>query len=106
MVTPEILEQVKQKLIETYNPIEIYLFGSQAWGTPDEESDLDILVIVDKAPKDRYRALVDGHKAMMHIRIGKDLLLCTAEEFKESSEQIPSLYYKIKRKGKKIYARA
>jgi DNA polymerase sigma len=47
MINKRILEEVKEKLIKTYNPLEIYLFGSYAWGCPDEDSDLDLLIIID-----------------------------------------------------------
>lgn len=34
MVNKNVLEEVKKRLVETYNPIEIYLFGSHVWGKP------------------------------------------------------------------------
>lgn len=34
MVNKKLLEEVKNRLVETYNPIAIYLFGSYAWGKP------------------------------------------------------------------------
>ncbi len=36
MVRSEIIEIVKDRIIKTYNPREVYLFGSFAWGHPDE----------------------------------------------------------------------
>ena len=45
MITPEIIEEVKKRLIAVYKPEAIYLFGSYAWGAPTEGSDLDLLVI-------------------------------------------------------------
>ena len=37
MINKNIIKEVTEKLIKTYNPIEIYLFGSYAWGSPDED---------------------------------------------------------------------
>ncbi len=34
MTNPELIEIVKSRLIGTYNPKVIYLFGSFAWGNP------------------------------------------------------------------------
>ena len=51
------LEQFIPLLIERLkpvNPVKIILFGSHAYGTPVEQSDLDLLVVVDSDhfPKD------------------------------------------------------
>jgi uncharacterized protein len=103
----EVIIEARDTLIKTYNPIAIYIFGSYAWGHPDEDSDLDFLVIVDKDKvKDRYHALVEGHRALGDLALPKDIILLTQEEFEEASERVTSLHYKIKRKGKQLYARA
>jgi predicted nucleotidyltransferase len=108
MITQEIVDKVKERLIKLYNPVEIYLFGSYAWGKPDEESDLDLLIIVESCdPKDRYTAMAAGHKALLDLRnLGKDILILTKKEFDELSHDHTRMFYRIKHKGKKIYARA
>jgi uncharacterized protein len=102
----KIINEARDNLVNTYNPTAIYLFGSYAWGHPDKESDLDFLVVVDAEIKDRYKALVDGHRALVDLPLPKDILLLTLQEFEQASERASSLHYKIKRQGKKIYARA
>ncbi len=106
MINKNIIEEVKNKLIKTYNPLEIYLFGSYAWGNPDEDSDLDLLIVLDHYTKDKYHELVDGHKALINTRVSKDLWVITKEEFDRDSQDKTSLYHKIKYKGKRIYAKA
>lgn len=110
MITPEKIEEVKNRLVKLYDPVAIYIFGSYAWGHPDEDSDLDLLVIVDKIgthQNDRHYALVAGHKALMDIQdLSKDILLWTKEEFEEDIHNISTLGYTINQKGKKIYAKA
>jgi uncharacterized protein len=106
MIDAKIIEEVRQKLIKTYNPLEIYIFGSYAWGLPDEDSDLDLLVVVEKLNKGRYQTLVDGHRALVDVDLSKDLLVLTKEEFDADSDDVTTIHYKIKRKGKKIYAKA
>lgn len=42
------IEEIKKEIIErlqTLNPEKIILFGSYAWGIPDENSDLDLYVV-------------------------------------------------------------
>jgi len=51
-VIPEIVE----KLRTVYNPQKIILFGSYAYGNPDEGSDIDLLIVknTDERPVDRW----------------------------------------------------
>lgn len=106
MITNKTLEEVKEKLIKTYDPLSIYLFGSYAWGTPDDESDLDLLIVVEQYSKDPYHTLVDGYRALMHTRGPKDLLVLDKNDFEKDAEDKTTLCYKIKRQGKKIYGKA
>jgi len=101
-----IIEKVKQRLIETYNPVAIYVFGSYAWGTPTEDSDLDLLIIVDESDEKSYKRPVAGYRALRGLDISKDLIIQTKEEFERAAKNVTSLGYKIKRDGELIYARA
>lgn len=107
MIKPELFEEVKKRLIKTYNPVEMYLFGSHVWGTSTEESDLDLLIIIDHIdPKERYKIMAEGHRALLGLQVAKDILVLSKEEFAEASENKSRVFYTIKRKGQKIYARA
>lgn len=45
----EELQNVTDKIVHQFQPDKVILFGSQAWGTPTADSDLDLLVIKDTA---------------------------------------------------------
>jgi predicted nucleotidyltransferase len=45
MVSEQTLAEVTKRLVNGFHPYKIILFGSQARGTADEHSDIDILVI-------------------------------------------------------------
>ena len=106
MITPQIIEEVKNRLIAVYKPEAIYLFGSYAWGHPDEESDLDLLVIVDASHEKSHKRCIPGRRALFELGIAKDLIVYTQEEFDARVNDPTSLIYKIKNKGKVIYAQA
>lgn len=106
MISKKILEEVKKRLIRTYNPRMIYLFGSYAWGTPTEESDLDLLIVIDKSEEKSYKRTLIGYDALFGLGISKDLIVFTKEEFEKRSNDITTLSYKIKKDGKVLYARA
>lgn len=105
MIDKNTIEEVKQRLVATYNPVAIYIFGSYAWGNPAPDSDLDLLVVVEQFKKDKYHDLVEGHRALSNMPISKDLLLYTKQEFDTFSLDATRLCYKIKHDGELIYAK-
>lgn len=95
-----------KKLVEAYDPVEIYLFGSYVWGHPDDESDLDLLIVVNELTGSRYKMMVRGHKALIDEFISKDIIVYTKQEFDSRAQDPISCAFKIKSKGKRIYAKA
>ena len=105
MLENKIITEVVRRLVDVYHPVEIYLFGSYAWGHPTDDSDLDLLVVVESSGKKRYERPVPGLLALFGLNISKDLIVSTCDEFSRSAADNSSLYFKIKRDGKRIYAK-
>lgn len=104
-ISNEVIEEVKKRLIDVYNPLQIYLFGSYAWGCPTEDSDLDFLIIVDDSQEKRHLRGKAGFATLWDLDISKDIIVYTKEEFKARLTDPNSLIYKIAHKGKLLYAR-
>lgn len=106
MLTKETITEVKNRLINAYNPLAIYLFGSYAWGHPTAESDLDLLIVVEKSDEKTYTRPIAGYDALFGMGISKDLIVYTKDEFEKYSNDTTSLCHKIKIDGDLIYARS
>ncbi len=106
MTNKELIEEIKNRLVKTYNPVAIYLFGSYAWGAPTKDSDVDLFIVVDKSDEKSYLRSIAGHKALRGLDISKDIIVQTKEIFDRRSKEITTLEFKIKRDGKVLYARA
>jgi len=106
MITKEIIEEVKKRLVKTYDPIAIYIFGSYAWGTPTEDSDLDLLIVINQSDEKSYSRPRPGQRALFGLGIAKDMIVYTKEEFEKYSCDVTTLCYKIKKDGKVLYARS
>lgn len=100
------INEVVKRLVNVYHPQEIYLFGSYAWGHPTDESDLDLLVIVEQSNQKRYERPIEGLLALFGLGIAKDLIVSTQEEFSEHTKDTTSFYYTIKQQGKRVYAKS
>lgn len=96
------IEEIAQRLVKTYNPRAIYLLEPKGY----ESIDNNILVVVDGEDIEHYKLMTAGHKALIGVRIAKNILVYTQEEFDDYSENLSTLSYSIKKYGKRIYARA
>ena len=102
----KILEEIKNILIKTFDPVEIYIFGSYAWGHPGQDSDLDLVIVVDKLRQKHWEASSLGHEVLYDIDIPKDIIVLSKSDFDDRSKQNVSIFHKIKEDGVRIYARA
>lgn len=104
-VTTELLEQITQKLAVTLNPEQIILFGSYAYGEPNEDSDIDLMVIVSHSDEPRYRRSRPAYRALRGIRIPTDVIVVTREEVKRKINVKSSLISRVIHDGKVLYGR-
>ena len=102
---PEIIRNIKQ-----INPHKIILFGSYASGVFSEDSDLDLVVILDSPEiaknydeKMRNRLLVRRNIYALSKRVPVDLVVYTKGEYDIISESGSSFYNEIKKSGKVLY---
>lgn len=104
VITKEVIEEVKDRLVKVYNPVQIYLFGSYAWGTPNENSDLDLLIVVENSDeKKRHKRGKSGYESLWGLDISKDLLVYTKDELNKLAEGPNPFISKILKNGKLIY---
>jgi predicted nucleotidyltransferase len=102
----ELLEIIKNRLVEAYHPELIYLFGSHAWGEPTADSDFDFAVVLKSSDLPMTERMRIGLRVLGDIPIGVDLLVFTETEMKERLQYRSTLHYKIVRDGVKIYEAA
>ena len=87
MISDEVLNEVKRRLVDGFHPDKIILFGSQARGTADDRSDVDLLVIC--SVDDNRRALTLAmDRSLWGLRLARDIVVLTPEEY-ERDRQIP-----------------
>jgi predicted nucleotidyltransferase len=106
MATPELIDDITNRLVKVYQPETIYLFGSYAWGAPNEESDLDFLIIVSSTDETYFKRSLKGHKVLRGLMISRDIIVYTQEEFQQRLAIPTSLATKVKNDGKVLYAKS
>ncbi len=101
MITPAQIQRVSDEIARKFQPDKIILFGSYAYGTPTENSDVDLLVVMPfegrKAKKaTEIRLAVRGGFAM-------DLIPITPESLQYRIEIEDFFLREVVEKGKVLY---
>jgi predicted nucleotidyltransferase len=95
-------QTVKLNFRHSYNPDQIYLFGSYAKGAAHEESDLDLLIVAPSALPRLHRGKV--LRAMLRtFPYHFDLLFFTPQELEEELKDPYSFISCITASGRLVY---
>jgi predicted nucleotidyltransferase len=102
----KVIKEITKILIERYHPEKIVLFGSYAYGTPDEESDID-LFIVSKTSLSFYKRLLKIRRLTSSVRKGYSFepIVLTPRELKARLSKKDQFFEEIMNKGKVLYAK-
>ncbi len=99
-----VLQEILQRLIKTFQPERIYLFGSKARSDADPDSDYDLMIVVpDEAPEERRQSRL-AYQVLRGTRTAADILVWTREAFDSRLHLAASLPATIIREGKLLYA--
>lgn len=105
-VTDDLLQEMTRRLVEQFQPEQVILFGSYAWGAPDRDSDVDVMVIVTDSDLSDYERAVLGHRCLSGLSVPKDVVVRTRAEFDFFRDVRASLEHKIAERGKVLYDRS
>ena len=98
-------KEVIRRLVDEFQPETIYLFGSYAWGMPNEDSDMDLLVIVPESQENPIQRAVRAQRSLLGVKAAVDVLVKTRDEFQRYTSVKASLEAQISREGKLLYGR-
>ncbi|MDW7712491.1 MAG: nucleotidyltransferase domain-containing protein [Deferrisomatales bacterium] len=105
MVDAEVLNKTVARLVEQFHPERVILFGSQARGTADSRSDVDLLVVC-RDPGDRRALMTAMDRSLRGLPVATDIIVMTPDEF-ETDRRIPgTLARPAAREGRVLYERA
>jgi uncharacterized protein len=100
----ETIAEITRRLVDFYQPVRIYLFGSEARGDAGPDSDLDFCVVLpDDAPESLYRDR-SIHAAFWGLRAAVDVVRLPKSDFEARAAHIvASLPATVVREGRLLY---
>ena len=102
MVSQDEINDVVDIIVKNSKPEKVILFGSYAYGEPNEDSDVDLLVIKD-TNTDRYHRTRELRKHLRGIKIPIDIIVYTKSEVEEWKDTETAFITQIMRNGRVLY---
>ena len=93
-----------ERIVQGFDPLQIILFGSQARGDANQQSDIDLLVVFAELADKRKTAL-DIMRALADLPVAKDILVSTPEELERHRTRIGSVLRYAQQEGKVLWKR-
>jgi len=103
MLDDALLRTVTQRLVAEFQPDQVWLYGSHAWGNPHDDSDVDLLVVVPHSDETPIRRSQRAHRCLRGLRMPKDVLVETRQEVDRVKELKTSLENTILSRGRRLY---
>lgn len=108
MISDYDLAGMVETIVKEVDPERVYLFGSRAAGTHDENSDVDLL-IVEREPfgpqRSRRQEMVRLWKSLMRFRVPKDILVYSLDEIERWRTARNHVVAHALREGRLLYER-
>lgn len=102
MITEEMIQQIKEKIVSCFQPEKIILFGSYACGIPGKGSDLDLLII-QESDSPRHKRSIPIRRLFRGYRIPMDIIVYTPSELKRYKDIKGSFAHRVLSKGRILY---
>ena len=91
------------KRLKPLKPLKIILFGSYAYGTPTENSDIDICIVKERV-RSKIKEKRKARKLLKGIPVAKDILIPSKSEYDFYKDEFGSVYMDIDKNGKLLWS--
>ncbi len=100
----ETLRTATERLCDALRPSMIYLFGSYAYGIPNFDSDIDLLLLVEDSSRSPYELDAAANRALGDLRVPIDVQVYSRTQFERRACLPTSFERTVKDKGRVVYA--
>jgi predicted nucleotidyltransferase len=102
VVDSALVDDVVRLIVDAVKPVRIILFGSAARGQMNENSDLDLLIIMPDGTHRRNTARL-AYRALAGLGVPKDVIVVTEEDVLKYGDEPSLVICPALQEGKEIY---
>lgn len=100
------IHAIVNHIAEKFDPEEIILFGSHAYGNPTAWSDVDLLVVMDIPVGKEFEKSLEIRSSLPLLTFGLDVVVCSRKVIKKRKKMGDWFLVDITEKGKVMYERS
>ena len=100
------IRALAKHIADKFNPEEIILFGSHAYGKPTAWSDVDLLVVMDTPKGEEFEKSLEIRKSMSSLTFGLDVVVRSRKVIERRKKLGDWFLVDITEKGKVLYERS
>jgi uncharacterized protein len=102
---PSLPSGLLRSVVRYFNPRKVILFGSRARGEADENSDIDLLVLLDDdAPPEHFTARA-AHEARGGFKRAVDIVTSRISTFERRAAVVGTAAHHVAQEGRTVYER-
>lgn len=98
-----LLTEMVRRIVATFDPLTVYLYGSHAYGQPHQDSDIDLLIVVDASSLLPHQRAVAAYRALRGLFVPVEIKVATRAEFERRAQWQSSIEKVVQEKGKVLY---
>ena len=102
MVDPKDIQATCDDIVREFSPLKVVLFGSYAYGTPTEDSDVDLLVVMP-IPESQTRRQAVEIRQRIPRRFSMDLVVRSPEEIARRVSHNDWFLREVTQEGQVLY---
>ncbi len=104
-VTTEKINEAVERIVAAAKPRKVIVFGSQARGAPNPDSDLDLMIVLDEVRSPRAEA-VRLRRLLSGLIMAVDILVVSKEKFEYWCDPPGNVFFEANLEGKVLYEAA
>jgi len=98
-----LLNETVERIVAIFDPLVIYLYGSHAYGEPHQDSDIDLLVVVNESELPPHQRAVSAYRALRGLGVPVEIKVATHAEFEQRARWQSSIERVVQEKGQVLY---
>lgn len=98
-----LLDEMVERRVAEFDPEQIYLFGSHAWGAATDDSDVDLCVVVSQSEENESERMFRAQRCLGRLLAPADILVRTRTQVKACRSDHTSLEHQIIDQGRLLY---